>query len=77
MRDWWLGIGDLRLLGMRETSHRAEPYRLSHRSIPPASARHQQAEQEVNGRGPFPHRRALKGIAHPLLDGVNRVLTID
>jgi hypothetical protein len=45
---WWLGVGGLRLMGMRETSHRAEPHRFSHRLTSHASLSRQHAEQWVN-----------------------------
>ena len=46
--EWWPGVGDLRLMGTRETSHRAEPHRCSHRLLSDASPSCQQAEREVN-----------------------------
>lgn len=52
MRKWWPGAGDLRLMGMRATSHRAEPQRLSHPSTWHASPSRQNAEQEVNVYSP-------------------------
>jgi hypothetical protein len=46
--EWWPGVGDLRLMGTRETSHRAEPYRISHRLLSDASPSRQHAERGVN-----------------------------
>ena len=46
--EWWPGVGDLRLMGTRETSHRAEPHRCSHRLLSDASPSRQLAERGVN-----------------------------
>jgi hypothetical protein len=47
--DWWLGGGHLRLMGTRETSHRAEPCRLFHPTSAHASRSRQYAERRVKG----------------------------
>jgi hypothetical protein len=59
---WWPGVGGLRLMGMRETSHRAEPHRFFHRLTSHASPSRQHAEQWVNAS-----LRTFEGLKAPRL----------